>query len=168
LKPSTNSQKEKRNKMTSIRKATIKDLTAILNLQKHLMSVEKEYNPHSRRNECYTEKEIKHILKSKDTLFLIVEDKSNNSIIGCGFAKTEEGELWDKYKTKGYVGLMVVNEEYRGQGIGASIMNKLLDWFKKRKIKDIQLCVYIENKRSANFYSKFGFKPYTMLMRKLT
>ena len=51
---------------------------------------------------------------------------------------------------------VIVLPEYQRNGIGAEIMNRLLDKCKKHQIRDIQLfCA--ENKLS--FYEKMGFQP---------
>jgi RimJ/RimL family protein N-acetyltransferase len=43
-------------------------------------------------------------------------------------------------------------------------MGELLRWLKKKKIKDVNVGVFIKNKPSIKLNEKFGFKPITINM----
>lgn len=56
---------------------------------------------------------------------------------------------------------VVVNKNFQGQGIGAMMMNALVDWYKT--IEDDDTCLYLgASKNKEKFYEKFGFvaRPY--------
>ncbi len=107
----------------------------------------------------YTKLDLQKAIKSRNSLVLIVE--INNKPVGCGLASISKmhGD-WSKFDKKGYIGLMYVMKEYRGKGLGSKILNYLLNWLKKKKIKDIRLQVYCNNDIAVNAYKKGGFKEY--------
>ena len=107
----------------------------------------------------YTLSDLKKAIKSKNSYVLILE--KNKVPIGCGIASIVRihGD-WSKYKKKGYIGMMFVQKQYRGQGKGSKILNHLLKWLKQKNIKDIRLHVYCNNDIAVNAYKKKGFKEY--------
>lgn len=150
-----------------LRKATIKDLKLIDCFQDKLVNYERKLDPLIRKGKnirFYPEKEIKRMLCSSNSLFLIAE--INNNVVGCGVGKIEKTfGNWCVYKKRGYIGHMFVDENYRRKGIGKKIMSQLIKWFKSKKIKFIRLCVYANNQKTINAYRKYGFKDYTFEMK---
>jgi ribosomal-protein-alanine N-acetyltransferase len=161
LKLSINLEK---NKMF-IREATEDDLSNILNLQKELMKVEDAFNSFARSNTNYTKEDILEYIKNDSYYFLIAEE--NSKIIACGFCTTQEGKLWNMNEVIGYIGFMVTIPKFRGKGIGHKIIEKLIKYLEQLEIKEIELCVYPQNKDAIQFYEKANFKPFTLNMRRL-
>jgi RimJ/RimL family protein N-acetyltransferase len=57
-----------------------------------------------------------------------------------------------------YLG-MVVNKEFRENGVGSALMEHALEWAKTQKeIEKISLSVFSTNKRAIKLYKKFGFR----------
>ena len=58
---------------------------------------------------------------------------------------------------KGYIDLLVVEQDYQNQGLGKMLMQKALEFFKQREISDIKVITEAENIRANVFYQKNGF-----------
>jgi ribosomal protein S18 acetylase RimI-like enzyme len=56
-----------------------------------------------------------------------------------------------------YIGNLVVNPEYRGQGIGTEILKRSLLIAGEKKCKRVLLDVIFENMNAKKFYEKIGF-----------
>lgn len=53
---------------------------------------------------------------------------------------------------------MLVDERYRGRGVGAALMERLIDWARTRAITSLSLLVFPHNERAIALYRKFGFE----------
>jgi len=108
------------------------------------------YNPRS----CFN---------SKDHYMVVAEDKGK--IVGSGFCKTAKEPNWSKNKKRGHIGVLFVEKEYRRKGIGKMIVDELINWLKKRNIKDIRIQAYSKNTNAIKAYKKYGFKEHVLEMR---
>ena len=86
-------------------------------------------------------------------------------VAGCGFGQVKENFHWAVNKHYGYIGLMYVDERFRGNRIGGMIIEALADWFKGIGISDIRVQVYDENVNAVEAYRKYGFKDYFKTMQ---
>ncbi len=59
----------------------------------------------------------------------------------------------------GVIGLVAINEKYRGVGIGNMLMEYTLSWFNKNGFNKVEVATQKENKAACSLYEKFGFKP---------
>lgn len=144
-----------------IRQAQGKDIDVLNSFQNKLGAHERPLDSTIKRKGRVIYYNIKKLINSKNSLVLIGE--INGKPVGCAFGEIQriKGD-WSKYKYKGYIGMMFVEKIYRGKGVGRMIINKLLGWFKKNKIKDVRLQVYKNNVGSVAFYKKCGFKDYIL------
>ncbi len=92
--------------------------------------------------------DLKYLSQFLGPLFLIALDEDR--IIG--YIVGEEGKA-----NVASINLLVVDKEYRGRGLGKSLLQELIKAFKKIKIKDIYLVAPKWNKRTIQFYEKEGF-----------
>lgn len=70
-----------------------------------------------------------------------------------------------KYKV-GYVDNLFVIKEFRGKGIAIKLRNELWKWFRSKKLKYLSVDVFYFNKHAREIYKKWGFKPYTLHLKK--
>ena len=61
---------------------------------------------------------------------------------------------------------LVVDEMYRGKGIGKRLYDQTLLWGKENKAAEIQLKVYDFNESAIEFYRKRGFEQVSVSMRR--
>ncbi len=59
----------------------------------------------------------------------------------------------------GVIGLIAINEKYRGVGIGNMLMEYALSWFNKNRFSKAEVSTQKVNKAACSLYEKFGFKP---------
>ena len=69
----------------------------------------------------------------------------------------------DKLQT-GEIDSIFVISEYRGKGIGATLMEKALEWLKSKGSKKNIVSVAVGNEMAYVFYEQFGFYPRRTLL----
>ena len=94
-------------------------------------------------------------LASGDQAFLCAI--CGRQIVGFGSVYIKNNLLWCE-KPIGYVNDMVVEESYRGQGIGTRILDHLTSWARERGCHRIELNSSLDRKASHIFYEHRGFK----------
>jgi len=112
----------------------------------------------SEHSKLSSKKKINKILAQKNFHFLTVKDTSISEkdapIIGMAcvyFQDTLSG-------FKGYIDDVVVDESYRGQGLGARLVQCLINLAKQKKAKQIDLTSAPKRKAANALYRKLGFK----------
>lgn len=126
--------------MTKFRKLKLKDEKEIKKLLKQLTNNKINFS-------------IKQILKDKNCNCLVIED--DGKIIGFGAL------VLNMVPCRGYVAKiedMVVDEKYRGQGLGKKIMQELIKITKKKKIKIVNLTSRPKRVGAIKLYKSLGFK----------
>ncbi len=94
-------------------------------------------------------KRIEQLPKSSNSQFLVAKEHGN--VVGVG------GLAWYVIPSKGLIGWieeLVVDHEYRGRGIGRTIMEKLLRSAKQKNIKQLKLT---STPMAKGLYDKLGF-----------
>lgn len=66
----------------------------------------------------------------------------------------------------GEVFSLYVQPTYRNQHIGEQLMEQSIAWLESKDLKAVQLSVAVGNEHVLNFYKKFDFYPYTILLEK--
>lgn len=65
---------------------------------------------------------------------------------------------YKKHLTYGQIGLIAVNKNFQGKGIGRQLVNEVENSLFKDKIKKIRIPTQLENKEACFFYKKIGYK----------
>ncbi len=95
-------------------------------------------------------KEFDELIKKKDIfIYFLEEDKKV-----LGFVNI----LWISNKKVSYLNDILIKEEFRGKGYGKILMDKFMDFSKKKGAKQLGLGVRVENKNAIKMYEKYGFK----------
>ena len=134
-----------------IRKGKKSDLPGIFDLIKELAKYEKAENEVS--NTILT---MEHDGFGENPIyFFFVAESLEEKIIGMAL-------YYFKYSTwKGrclFLEDIIVNEEYRGQGIGKELFQRIIQQAKDDKVKRLEFQVLNWNKTAINFYKKFDCK----------
>jgi len=139
-----------------IRKATLNDLSVLLEFEQQLITVERPMDPSLEQINDITYYDISELITSnKSTLFVAT---INDEIIGCGYGLLRQNKSKFTQKQHGYIGFVFVKEEFRGNGISKLILNAIFDWFKTMNIIEVRLTVYEDNYNAIRAYEKLGFK----------
>lgn len=108
--------------------------------------------PSLKEEKKYLEERLKQI-KNKKTVYLLLE--RNGKVVGSALVERKLG----RQEHLADVG-MVIDKDYRRQGLGIKLMNIILDLARER-IKGIEI-VYLEcfsyNRGAQELYKKIGFK----------
>ena len=59
---------------------------------------------------------------------------------------------------------MFVLEGYRGQGVGARLVELFKEWAASQGAKRLRVTAYAENAKALAFYRRAGFKPYKLTL----
>lgn len=155
-------------KKTIIRKAALKDLQQLTELEysfivggsKLLPKFEKlDYNAKQK-----LEKHLKQTIRERNSIFFIAA--ANHTIIGFIEGKIQKRQSFYKQKTIGRVLNFTVEKRFREKGIGKHLFQKLLAWFKKRKVAFIELHALKNKKGLKLMYKKWGFQATETIFQK--
>lgn len=80
--------------------------------------------------------------------------KEDGELIGMGWIFPRRTLL----RKQAVVEDMIVNEKYRGRGLGEKILLDLINWAKKQKIEVIELTTNSKRVAANSLYQKIGFK----------
>lgn len=120
-----------------LKKATIVDIPILLEIEKSVSGT-KIYSPTLTKDEW--KKELQ-----KSEVYLI---KKNNIVAGSLlYEKNDNGNI--------YIGGLVINPRFQGQGIARKAMRVVLEKFKD--VKRIDLVTHPDNIRAINLYQSLGF-----------
>ena len=148
--------------MIKIRKATHKDVKSITSLWCEFMDLHEGYDNYYKRAKNGTKVFSDFINKQiSDRNSLVLVGIINKVICAYLSAKIDNRPAVFSETKYGYIFDIAVNKKYQRKGIGEQIYNEAIEWFRKRKIKRIELTVAISNPISMSFWSKLGFKPYS-------
>lgn len=130
-----------------IRKATYKDLSAILILQKEAFLQEAEiYNDYTIQPLKETQQEIENDFSKENKYFFIIE--KNEQIIAAVRAEIDNN-LCSVQK-------LIVKPEFQNKGLGKLLMNTIEDNF--RNIKKFILFTGEKSEKNISFYTKLGYQ----------
>ena len=150
------------NNMIKIRKATHDDVKSITSLWCEFMDLHNNYDNYYKRakngSKVFSEFIKKQISEGNS---LVLVGLINKVICAYLAAKIEYRPAVFSARKYGLISDIAVAEKYRRHGIGEKIYSEAIEWFKKRKIKRIELTVATSNPISIKFWSKLGFKPYS-------
>ena len=139
-----------------LHKAKLKDLESLELLLKELFTQEKEFE----YQEGLHVKALKKILKDKN-LGRIFVYKIEDKIVGMV-------SLLFSYSTAygakvGTIEDMIVLREFRGIGVGNALLDHVMQYAKKKKLKRLTLLTDNDNKVAHKMYKKFGMKKSDMV-----
>jgi len=150
-----------------IRKADNNDLDDILRLNFGLFK--KEYKEYDKKlNLKWTFGKVgttyfKKNISGKNSFVFVAENEGK--IIGylCGVMRDcpYDYRIIPKYAE---LENMIVDEEFRGEGIGEMLTKEFLKWCKGKKANVISVNASIQNKNGIEFYRKMGFKDYSLTL----
>jgi ribosomal protein S18 acetylase RimI-like enzyme len=99
---------------------------------------------------------IDRTFKNKNWKYFVAED--NKKLVGFINGKVDNCYPIYGENKHGVIWLVYVDESYRNKGIGKKLVNKLITWLKKKKIKFVETSVSPLNKISQKMLESLGFK----------
>ncbi|NFC76929.1 GNAT family N-acetyltransferase [Clostridium botulinum] len=153
----------------NFRKANANDVNELVLLFKNLQAMHSEnvtniFNKNI--DECILKEYINNVILNEDYNFYIVEDKKK--IIGAIEVITiiEKDNPVLKNREYALIDKLVVDNYYRGYGIGSRLIEYAEKDLKSRGIKEIEIYVWEFNRGALNLYEKKGYKTICRRMTK--
>lgn len=146
------------------RTATLDDLPRLLELEQCVVEAERPFND-SIKSGTAIYYDTKDLIVGDNSHMLIAE--VNGQIAATGYAQIRKSKVSLEHEYHGYLGFMFVLPEYRGQGINAKLIDKLVQWCKEQDVNTLYLDVYAGNQSAIKAYEKVGFTS-SMVEMKLT
>src|SRR5688572_28687727 len=107
---------------------------------------------------------LQEILDSKHTFILVSRDNTSKQII----AMVTVSVYRIPYVKKAYLDDFVVDEAYRGKGIGSSLFQKALDFAKEKGASYVDFTSNPKRVEGNKLYEKLGFKKRDTNVYRLT
>ena len=148
-------------KQIKIKKAVQRDIPAMFELCKEMIDFHKERDKFFTLRAGADKKWFKFItghISSKKSTVLVAEH--NGRLVGHCLAFISEYPPVLTTKRYGLFQELAVTADYRRSGIGQRLVDEMLKWFRKRRIKRLEVRVSVFNEISTAFWRKMGFKPY--------
>lgn len=153
-----------------IRRAAEKDIDGINRLLRQVLEVHHEGRPDLFKTGAkkYNDDELARILDDDGTPVFVASDEDGN-VLGyafCVFIQHSDDNILSEIKTL-YIDDLCVDENIRGQHIGKSLYEYVLDFAKKSGCYNVTLNVWYCNENARRFYEKCGLVPQKIGMEKI-
>lgn len=153
-----------------IRRAAEKDIDGINRLLRQVLEVHHEGRPDLFKTGAkkYNDDELARILDDDGTPVFVAADEDGN-VLGyafCVFIQHSDDNILTEIKTL-YIDDLCVDENIRGQHIGKSLYEYVLDFAKKSGCYNVTLNVWYCNENARKFYEKCGLVPQKIGMEKI-
>ena len=148
--------------MYTLRKATLGDLSTLLDFEQGLIDAERPMDPTIREGDI-SYYDIGAFIRADDTEVIVAEFEGK--IVASGYARIKDDRHYLKHGKQGYLGFMFVKEDHRGKGLNKMIMEELIKWCEAKEVFEMRLDVYEENPQAIKAYEKAGFKKHMITMR---
>lgn len=103
-------------------------------------------------------KEFDEQIKRKDIfIFYLIEEEKVIGYLNI---------LWISKNKYSYLNDITIKEKFRGKGYGKKLMDKFIEFSKRKKAKKLGLGVRAQNKQAIKMYEKYGFKTVGLNMEK--
>ena len=139
-----------------ISRAKNTDIDGMLALLTYIHNEDKITSPRNDEWKKRTKNFLESGIENDDVAMVVAREENTSSVVGCGIAFIIKGlpKFYLAGDSYGYIRWMAVDPEMRNQGIGGEIMRTLLSYFKKQKVRTLQIHA---GERAKNFYERFGF-----------
>jgi len=158
-------------KSVLIRKATLEDVPGILQLWKSLIAHHVKHHGYGRgifeykkdKQELYF-KFLKKQMRRRNAGVFVAELGGN--VVGHVMVQANKLPPIYVHEREAYVCEIVVDERYRGRGIGTMLLGEAEWWARKKGLYSISLFVHTGNRTAFAVYRKSGFKEHHLKMAK--
>ncbi len=145
-----------------IRRAALQDLPILLDFEQGIVEAERPFDVTIRQGRVSYYDLEKMV---QDTNSCVVVAEVDGKIVSSGYAISKPARHYLDHEFYAYLGFMYTDEEYRGRGINAQVVEALKKWSEEQGFKEIRLTVYNDNVGAIKAYEKVGFKKHIIEMR---
>ena len=153
-----------------IKRADARHLSGLNNLLLQVLTVHHNGRPDLFKGNTrkYTDEQLIEMLKD-DSKPVFVSVDENENVLGyafCAFIQHLNDNILTDIKTL-YIDDLCVDENCRGQHVGKSLYEFVLDFAKKNGCYNVTLNVWTLNEGARKFYEKCGLVPQKIGMEKI-
>ena len=147
--------------MHHIDEATLSDIPALVNLLADLFNIEKDFS-------VDTSKQVRGlelmIANPERGVIKVARDNQGKAI---GMVSAQLVISTTQGAASAWIEDMVMDEDYRGSGIGKSLLNAILKWATDKGATRAQLLVDIENISAVGYYQHLGWETTQLQARRI-
>lgn len=144
-----------------------KHINSIAKLSKKLLDFHWKIDRYYRRGSEKTQEEFKNYLlknfNKKNFKILVILDQKKP--IGYFIGKIEKGKPHISPQKIGKIESAFLLERYRKKKLGEKAFKKLLEWFQKNKIRNVEVSVDSRNKIGVRAWKRYGFFEFQKNLR---
>lgn len=145
-----------------IRRAVVADMDGINHLLRQVLTVHHEGRPDIFKGNAkkYTDEQLKELI-ADDSKPIFVGVDEHNQVLGYAFCVVQQHighEIMTDIKTL-YIDDLCVEEKLRGQHIGRSLYEYVLEYARENGFYNVTLNVWALNESAIKFYEALGMKP---------
>ena len=133
------------------RKAELSDLPTLIELEQKVVEAERPFNNTIKADDAKYY-DIESLITDSDSYLVVFEVE--RKIIATGYGQIRKSKPSLAHNQHCYLGFMYVLPEYRGRGLNRRLLNKIIDWSKKRNVTDFYLDVYSQNVSAIKAYER--------------
>jgi ribosomal protein S18 acetylase RimI-like enzyme len=144
--------------MLKIRQAREEELLKIAELWKAFMKYNRDFNKSFEINKKAKEifsREMIEKLEESDSHLAVAE--SDGELIGFCYSYISQKPKYFRLSKFGFIGDLYVIPEFRRNGVGRALVKDAVDFFNRKKIKQIELLVAMKNENTIKFWESLGF-----------
>lgn len=139
-----------------IRRATLEDLEVIQNLNNELFKLEKENYDPTLIEDWPLSNEGKNYFEDLILNNYVIVALIGEKIIGYLAGTINEKGSYEEVQY-GEINNMLIDDDYRGYGIGRKLIDSFKNYCKKNDIYSLKVVASAKNTNAINFYKKQGF-----------
>ncbi|MEC7265130.1 MAG: GNAT family N-acetyltransferase [Bacteroidota bacterium] len=145
-----------------IRRAALQDLPILLDFEQGIVKAERPFDVTIRQGKV-NYYDLEKMVQDPNACVIVAE--TDGKIVSSGYAIPKPARHYLDHEFYAYLGFMYTDEEYRGRGINAQVVEALKNWSEEQGFKEIRLTVYNDNVGAIKAYEKVGFKKHIIEMR---
>ena len=146
----------------NIRPATMHDLPLLLKFEQEIINVERPFDVTIKKG-AVSYYDIEAMIQDPQACIVVAEIEKK--VVASGYAIPKKARYYLDHEYYAYLGFMYTDQQYRGKGINAMIVDELKKWSESAGFKEIRLTVYNDNLSAIKAYEKVGFKKHIIEMR---
>ncbi|WP_318309818.1 GNAT family N-acetyltransferase [Flagellimonas crocea] len=146
----------------NIRTATLDDLPVLLQFEQEIIKAERPFDVTIKEGRI-SYYDIAEMIKDPKAHVAVAE--ADGKVVASGYAIPKRARHYLNHELYAYLGFMYTDEDFRGMGINAQIVDELKKWSEHEGYTEIRLTVYNENLPAIKAYEKVGFKKHIIEMR---
>ncbi|BDW91603.1 hypothetical protein MACH07_04350 [Flagellimonas marinaquae] len=138
------------------------DLPLLLKFEQEIINAERPFDVTIRKG-AVSYYDIEAMIQDPQACIVVAEIEKK--VVASGYAIPKKARHYLDHEYYAYLGFMYTDQQYRGKGVNAMIVDELKKWSESAGFKEIRLTVYNNNLSAIKAYEKVGFKKHIIEMR---